>query len=101
MSGFNVMLDVGRSVAAAGLVFFGLCVFWFGFQVLTGTKSEYDRNRSRARSPKDVFLGRVSPRRDGDRDDKVAAGIAIRRNPTEWLEQGRFSQEALHDVMAE
>jgi hypothetical protein len=45
----------------------------------------------------DVLLGRVNPRRDGIRDDKVAAGLAIKGK--EWVEQGRFSDEALHDVL--
>lgn len=90
-----------RAIAISGLVFLALCSLWFGFKVIAGTKSEYDRNRNRAKSPLAVFLGNISPRGDGDRDDKVAAGVAIRHSSNTWVEQGRYSQEALHDVLAD
>jgi len=95
--GWLAFSEFARSIAAAGILFLALCVLWFGKKIYFGNASEYRRNRIRAHSAMDVLLGRVNPRRDGIRDDKVAAGLAIKGK--EWVEQGRFSDEALHDVL--
>jgi hypothetical protein len=92
--------EILRALVASGLTFIALTIFWVGFKIYRGSRNEYERNRSRARSPWMVFIGGLNPRRDGARDDKVAAGLAIRADTNEWIEQGRFSDEALHDVLA-
>ena len=92
--------EISRACVASGLMFFALCVFWVGLKILRGSRNEYERNRSRAKNPWIVFTGGINPRRDGTRDDKIAAGLAINIDSNEWVEQGRYSDEALHDVLA-
>lgn len=99
MTEWIALSEISRSVIAAGLIFVSLCVFAVGAKIALGNANEYARNRTRAKSPWQVFTGGVNPRRDGVRDDKVAAGLAIKISTSQWVEQGRFSDEALHDVL--
>lgn len=97
MSIWIAVAEVVRSSAAALILFFSLCVFWAGVKIVRCNSSEYKRNAVRASSILSVFMGDVKTRRDGLRDDKVAAGLALRTG--RWVEQGRFSDEALHDAL--
>jgi|HubBroStandDraft_4_1064222.scaffolds.fasta_scaffold308956_2 hypothetical protein len=91
--------EIFRASVGSCLIFLSLCVLWVGIKILRGRRNEYERNRSRASSAWAVFTGALNPRRDGRRDDKVAAGLAISTTTNEWVEQGRYSDEALHDVV--
>jgi hypothetical protein len=99
VSNSAAFFEIVRVTVSSGLVFLSLCMIWFGVR-LGGSRNEYNRNRSRADSWWVVFTGRINPRRDGARDDKVAAGLAIKVDTNEWVEQGRYSDEALHDALS-
>lgn len=93
------LTEIVRAVSASALLFFSLCFFWIAFRIFRSSANEYERNRSQAKSPLDVFLGRVPTKRDGVRNHNVAAGVAIDRRSNRWIEQGRYSDEAIHDVL--
>src|SRR5689334_6419450 len=101
MSLGQLTLEIGRPIIGSGLIFLAFCVAWYGWRLAIGSASEYERNRNRTRrSITNVLWGTVPTWHDGNRDEKVSAGIAIDRKTNRWIEQGRLSDEALEDVLA-
>jgi hypothetical protein len=98
MSNSLILADLIRVGAVAAIVVLAIVVGRIGYVIWTGDANEYERNRHRVKSLKNSVSGTVPTKYDGTRDDKVAAGIAIKDG--KWIEQGRLSDEALHDVLA-
>ena len=94
------MVDLLGALFTAFSIFLGFCLLRIGVLVLRGNKNEYDRNKSRVKNFPNIINGRVPTNRDGLRDDKVAAGIAVDLRNNSWQEQGRLSDEALRDALA-
>lgn len=92
--------EVARALIGAGAVALALVFFRVGWLILTGDSNEYEGNRRRIKSWKNVYRGTVPTKYDGIRDDKLAAGVAIDVRRNRWVEQGRLSDEALRDVLA-
>jgi len=89
------MVEILKAVGIFASGAFGVSCLFFAYQVFTGNKSEYERNRRRLGGFKSVFSGSVPTVADGGRDYQVAAGIAIDRKTNQWVEQGKLSTEAL------
>ena len=98
MSNSLIFTDLVRVVVVAGILVLAIVVARLGYLIWTGDANEYERNRHRVKSLRNTMQGTVPTKYDGTRDDKVAAGIALKDG--QWIEQGRLSDEALHDVLA-
>jgi hypothetical protein len=64
-------------------------------KVFRGDPAEYERNRTRTVSWRNIWRGQVPTAVDGARDYLVASGLAVDRRTNEWIEQGRLSAEAI------
>lgn len=92
--------EVVRALIGAGAITIALVFFRVGWLILIGDSNEYEGNRRRIKSWRNVYRGTVPTKYDGARDDKLAAGVAIDARRNRWVEQGRLSDEALRDVLA-
>jgi hypothetical protein len=95
-----MVIDIGIGVAASLLIFLGFRILRVAYLIFAGDLNVYQRNRGRVRSFKAVYRGKVPTKYDGTRDDLVAAGVAIDTSTNTWVEQGRLSDEALQDALA-
>jgi hypothetical protein len=97
MSSVSFFWDAARiALATLGFVI-AIAVFHIGWRIMKGDPNEYERNRQRVKSFKNTVHGTIPTKYDGGRDDKIAAGIAVKNG--QWIEQGRLSDEALRDVL--
>lgn len=93
-------LDIVIGLVASVLVLIAFRMLRVAYLIVAGDLNVYQRNRGRVRSLSAVAKGKVPTKYDGTRDDLVAAGVAIDTKSNTWVEQGRLSDEALQDALA-
>lgn len=85
-------LVLGASILLGGL---GYACFRVGFALLGANRAELDAMRERVPSVAAVAFGEVKAERDGRRDHRVHAGIAVDRHTNTWVPRGQASKDAL------
>lgn len=81
---------------------FGLLAITFGivtWRLFNGDKADYERNRLRHKTYFSPILGTVNSTHEGNRDYRVAAGLAVDLRKNQWVAQGRLSEEAIDSVL--
>lgn len=87
-----------QAVIMAAFAMSGLSVAIFGLRFLLGDNQQYERNRKLTRSSSAAASGNVlgSP---ASPQHRVARGVAIDRRKGRLTDQGRLSDEAVHNAM--
>ena len=77
-----------------------MCFFRVGIKILRANPTAYETNRSLSPSVRGAMKGDVASFNNGNRDYRVAAGIALDTKTNTWREQGKLSAEAIDEVFS-
>ncbi|MHB8783398.1 MAG: hypothetical protein ACYDAX_08290 [Desulfobacteria bacterium] len=73
--------------------------FWVGYKIWKSDQGDYQQNKDLTEKYLDPKSGTISARRDGVRDYRIKAGLAVNMRNRVWVEQGALSEESIDNIL--